>query len=123
MGHYDVPHLHRRQARRMRKTLPAAELAFWNTVRAERLMGLSFRRQMPIAGFIVDFACPAYKLIIEIDGPSHSFNRQIEDDRGRDEKLGRLGWTVLRYTNEDVLKNMDAVSLHILRTIGMERFE
>ncbi len=107
----------------MRKSLPAAELAFWNALRAERLMGLNFRRQMPIAGFIVDFACPAYKLIIEIDGPSHSFDRQIEDDRIRDEKLHRLGWTVLRLINEDVLKNMDSVCSHILRTIGVDRFE
>lgn len=102
----------------MRKALTEAELRFWNVVRAHRLEGLSFRRQMPIAGYIVDFSCPQHQLVVEIDGESHSHDGSIERDRLRDEKLKALGWTVLRVTNEDVLQRLDQVCTHILRMIG-----
>lgn len=107
----------------MRKALTAAELRFWNTVRAHRLMGLGFRRQVPIAGYIVDFACPEHKLVVEIDGPSHTFDQRIERDQVRDQMLAHLGWTALRFTNEDVLEHLDDVCTHILRVIGVRRFE
>jgi very-short-patch-repair endonuclease len=123
MTHHAVPESHRRNARRMRKALTAAELRFWNMVRAHRLMGLGFRRQVPIAGYIVDFACPEHKLVIEIDGPSHTFDQAIACDEVRDQVLFGLGWTVLRFTNEDVLNNLDDVCAHILRVIGVRRFE
>ena len=123
MTHHAVPDNHRRSARRMRKALTAAELRFWNTVRAHRLMGLGFRRQVPIAGYIVDFACPEHKLVVEIDGPSHTFDHSIERDKVRDLTLANLGWTVFRSTNEDVLNDLDDVCTHILRVIGVRRFE
>lgn len=107
----------------MRKALTSAELRFWNTVRAHRLMGLGFRRQVPIAGYIVDFACPEHQLVIEIDGPSHTFDQSIERDRLRDQVLGELGWMVARFTNEDVLNHADDVCTHILGLIGVRRFE
>jgi len=56
----------------MRKAMTDAELKLWNELRAHRLMGLGFRRQFPIAGYIVDFACPEKKLIVEVDGSQHS---------------------------------------------------
>lgn len=107
----------------MRKALTVAELRFWNAVRAHRLMGLGFRRQVPIAGYIVDFACPEHKLVVEIDGPSHTFDQRIERDQVRDQTLAALGWMVLRFTNEDVLNDLDDVCIHILRVIGVRRFE
>lgn len=107
----------------MRKNLTAAELTFWNAVRAHRLMGLGFRRQMPIAGFIADFAFPDHKLIVEIDGPSHSLDRHIAKDTLRNQKLETLGWKVLRLGNDDVLHKIDDVCLHVLRMIGMDHFE
>jgi very-short-patch-repair endonuclease len=123
MTHHAVPDSNRRNARRMRKALTAAELRFWNTVRAHRLMGLGFRRQVPIAGYIGDFACPEHKLVIEIDGPSHTFDQSIERDKVRDLTLVSLGWTVLRFTNEDVLEHLDGVCTHFLQVIGVRRFE
>src|SRR3546814_3460154 len=77
MPHSNIPEAHRKNARRMRRVLTAAELKFWNAVRAHRLMGIGFRRQMPIAGYIVDFACSEHRLIVEIDGPSHSYDQSL----------------------------------------------
>src|SRR5690606_3356813 len=123
MPHSNVPQAHRRNARRMRRALTAAELKFWNAVRAHRLMGIGFRRQMPIAGYIVDFACPEHRLIIEIDGPSHSYGHTIARDIRRDEWLAASGWQVVRVTNDEALSHIDDVCTHILRIIGVRRFE
>ena len=123
MPHYNVRDANRANARRMRRRLTPAELKFWNAVRGHRLMGLSFRRQMPISGYIVDFACPEHKLIVEIDGASHSLDGQIERDDERDQHLEVLGWSVVRYTNDDIYSRLDDVCMHLLRTIGTERFD
>ena len=74
-------------------------------------MGLSFRRQMPIAGYIVDFACPAHKIIVEVDGSHHA---DLPADEVRDATLRSFGWTVLRFWNDDVLHDPDGVCLHIV---------
>lgn len=95
MPHAPIPPARRANAKRMRKTMTVAELKLWNAIRAHRLMGLGFRRQVPIAGYIVDFACPTHQLIVEVDG-----------------------WTVLRFWNDEVLKEIDNVCLHILKIVG-----
>ena len=100
-----------------------AELKLWNAIRAHRLMGLSFRRQMPIAGYIADFACPPHKIIIEVDGSGHAEPGRLEADAERSERLAAAGWTVLRFWNDDVLKDIDGVCTHILRVIGLDAFE
>ena len=120
MPHFDVPVRNRQNARRMRRALTEPELKFWNAVRAHRLMGLGFRRQMPIGGYIGDFACPDHKLIIEIDGAGHSFDRQIARDRCRDADLEKLGWQIVRFTSEDIMRRGDYACAHILRTIGID---
>jgi very-short-patch-repair endonuclease len=106
----------------MRHALTDAELKLWNELRAHRLMGLAFRRQMPIAGYIVDFACAEHKLIIEVDGSQHGNDRDINYDLARTERLNELGWTVLRVWNDNVLSNIDDVCDGIIRTIGVEKF-
>jgi len=122
MPHFHVRDANRKNARTMRRALTDAELKFWNAVRAHRLMGIGFRRQMPIPGYIVDFACPEHKLIIEVDGASHSFDPNIRRDAARDEKLALLGWQVIRFTNDEVYGHIDDVCMHLLRTIGIDRF-
>ena len=114
MPHFEVPVRNRQNARRMRLALTEPELKFWNAVRAHRLMGLSFRRQMPIGGYIADFACAEHRLIIEIDGATHSLDKQIERDYHRDAALIALGWRVIRFTNDEVLNRMDDVCTHVL---------
>ncbi|WP_420959975.1 endonuclease domain-containing protein [Brucella sp. IR073] len=102
----------------MRKAMTDAELKLWNELRAHRLMGLSFRRQLPIAGYIVDFACPAKKLIIEIDGSQHGEEENIRADHARTRKLEALGWRILRFWNDDILRDIDGVCRHIVAIAG-----
>jgi very-short-patch-repair endonuclease len=108
----------RNNARKMRKALTDAELKLWNELRAHRLMGLGFRRQMPIAGYIVDFACPSHRLIVELDGSQHGTDDAVAYDQQRTMGLQDDGWTVLRFWNDDILKDIDNICLHIIRTTG-----
>ncbi|MCA0051081.1 DUF559 domain-containing protein [Mesorhizobium sp. B283B1A] len=119
MTHYPVPTNNRGNARKMRKQLTDAELKLWNETRAHRLMGLAFRRQMPIAGYIVDFACPAKKLIVELDGSQHARAETSAFDIARSARLSGLGWTVLRFWNDDVIRGIDNVCQHIVIEAGL----
>ncbi|MBA4786188.1 MAG: endonuclease domain-containing protein [Rhizobiales bacterium] len=118
MPHAPVPPVRRANAKRMRKTMTDAELKLWNAIRAHRLMGLGFRRQVPIAGYIVDFACPTHNLIVEVDGGQHGHDEALRYDATRTLRLERDGWTVLRFWNDEVLKDIDNVCLHILKVLG-----
>ncbi|WFS01845.1 endonuclease domain-containing protein [Rhizobium tumorigenes] len=118
MPHMPIPPKMRSNARQMRKALTDAELKLWNELRAHRLMGLSFRRQMPIAGYIVDFACPSHRLIVEVDGSQHGDSEAVSYDQQRTLRLQQDGWTVLRFWNDDILKDIDAVCLHIVLSTG-----
>ncbi|MDZ7927730.1 MAG: endonuclease domain-containing protein [Agrobacterium sp.] len=117
MPHAKVEQKHRAYARQMRKVMTDAELKFWNAVRAHRLAGLAFRRQLPVAGYIVDFACPSHKIIVELDGFQHAENPAADYDRQRTEMLEQRGWTVLRFWNDDIIKDIDNVCLHIIATL------
>ncbi|MGO4449511.1 endonuclease domain-containing protein [Phyllobacterium sp. TAF24] len=104
----------RGNAKSMRKALTDAELKLWNAVRAHRLMGLAFKRQMPIAGYIVDFACPTRRLIVELDGSQHGNDIDLKYDQNRTQRLEADGWTMLRFWNDDVLRDIDGVCQHII---------
>lgn len=114
MNHKIVPSRNRAFAKSMRSVMTEAELKLWNAVRASRMMGLKFRRQLPIAGFIVDFACPSQKIIVELDGSQHGEDHGVARDEARTKTLQTLGWTVLRFWNDDVLKDIDGVCQHIV---------
>jgi very-short-patch-repair endonuclease len=121
MTHYRVPPSNRRNAKSMRRMMTEAELKFWNAVRAHRLMGMAFRRQMPIAGYIVDFASPAHRIIVEIDGAGHTHDETAHRDAIRDRVLENLGWTILRFTNADALTGLDDLCLHVITVAGLAR--
>src|SRR5437867_136800 len=87
-------------SRQNSRTLTPAELRLWQELRDCRLNGFKFRRQHPIGRFISDFYCDQFKLIVEIDGPSHL--AQAEYDAERTQMLEQMGVTVLRFKNEDV---------------------
>lgn len=110
----------RTNARRMRHAPTEAELKLWHAVRAHRLMGLGFRRQMPIDTFIADFACPSHRIIVELDGSGHGEDRQVARDEARTKRLEDLGWTVLRFWNDDVMTDIDGVCRHIVTVAGVE---
>jgi very-short-patch-repair endonuclease len=119
VNHYPVTPANRSNARKMRKALTDAELKLWNELRAHRLMGLGFRRQMPVAGYVVDFACPSKKLIVEVDGSQHAAEPVASRDDDRTAKLESLGWTVLRFWNDDILRDIDNVCRHIVIMAGL----
>jgi very-short-patch-repair endonuclease len=123
MPHADVSPEVRGNALRMRNAMTEAETKLWNELRAHRLMGLGFRRQVPIAGYIVDFACAAHRLIVEVDGSQHARPQSADYDRQRTWRLEADGWTILRFWNDDVLRDIDNVCEHIVRVIGKGAFE
>jgi very-short-patch-repair endonuclease len=86
-----------------------AERLLWDELRAKRLHGLFFRRQHPLGPFILDFCCPAVKLVVEVDGVIHDDPDQAQYDRLRTEQLQAYGYTVLRFRNEEVAADLPAV--------------
>jgi very-short-patch-repair endonuclease len=91
----------------MRREPTEAENLLWQALRRKQLGGLVFRRQHPINRFIVDFYCPAANLVIEVDGPIHDQSREM--DRARQDFLESLGLRVVRFSNDEVLQDRDAV--------------
>jgi very-short-patch-repair endonuclease len=82
-------------------------------------MGLGFRRQFPIAGYIVDFACPQKKLVVEVDGSQHGDAGLAVADMARTTRLEQDGWTILRFWNDDVIRDIDNVCQHIVIAAGL----
>lgn len=119
MGHDLVPRRQRKNAKAMRHVMTEAELKLWNELRAHRLMGLGFRRQVPIGPYIVDFACSSHRLIVEIDGSQHARAEHVERDAARTAFLQANGWTILRFWNDDVVRDMDNVCQNIVISAGM----
>ena len=116
---FKVPEQNRAHARAMRRNLTDAELKLWHELRAHRLMGLSFRRQYPIGHYIVDFACPAKRLIVEVDGARHADDAAIEYDRQRTRALEADGWTIVRFYNHEVMIDADGICQHIVTLAGL----
>jgi very-short-patch-repair endonuclease len=103
-------------ARRLRRDATDAEKVLWRTLR-ERCPAWKFRRQRPIGDHIADFACPAAKLVIELDGGQHA--ERHEEDAIRTAELARHGYRVIRFWNTDILGNIDGVLTSIVREIGV----
>jgi len=96
-----------------------AERKFWQIVRANRYHGLSFRRQVPIGRYIVDFICHQKGLIVEIDGSQHQEDDALIADANRDAWLESQRYTVVRYSNRDVLTNLQGVLLDLPYRTGV----
>jgi very-short-patch-repair endonuclease len=90
-----------------------AETLLWRHLKADRLSGLAFRRQTPMGNYIADFVAHSCKLVIELDGESHDFEERLRHDAKRDEWFASRGYRVLRFTNDDVMKNLEGVVLMI----------
>ncbi|WP_071590839.1 endonuclease domain-containing protein [Synechococcus sp. PCC 7336] len=103
-------------ARELRQRLTPAEVRLWNALKNRQINGLRFRCQHPVQGFIVDFYCPACRLVIEVDGSVH--DSRGEYDTARTEKLETFGYRVLRFGNEEVMENLDKVVERIVEGLG-----
>ena len=94
-------------ARRLRKNPTEAEQRLWSRLRRRQLDGHFFRRQAPIGRYVVDFVCAERKLVVEVDGGQHA--RQIRRDAKRTAWFESLGYEVIRFWNNEVLRQTDAV--------------
>jgi very-short-patch-repair endonuclease len=86
-----------------------AETLLWRYLKAHRIDGLGFRRQVPMQRFVADFVCHTARLAIELDGESHDFLSRQRKDEVRDAWFKSQGYKVLRFTNEQVLEDLAGV--------------
>ena len=103
------------QAKRFRKQMTPAEKVFWEMVRNNKVRGLHFRRQQALDGFIADFFCNQLKLIVEIDGGVHE--QQKDYDAKRERILSLNDVTTIRFSNAEVIDNLDMVKQRLELTI------
>jgi very-short-patch-repair endonuclease len=99
----------RQFARKLRREMTEAEVLLWTFLRRRALHGYKFRRQHPIGPYIADFACLSERLVVEVDGATHSTPEELEHDAKRTAFLENAGWRMVRVTNLDVFENMDGV--------------
>jgi very-short-patch-repair endonuclease len=110
-----MPHQLAANARSLRRNATSAERRLWQGLRRQQIGGFRFRRQVMLGGFIADFACFEARMVIEVDGATHSTDREVALDAMRSTALAARGYDILRFTNEDVFHNLDRV----LETIRM----
>lgn len=103
------------KAKLLRQNSTDAENRLWFFIRAHRLNGYKFKRQVPIGNYIVDFVCIKQKLIVELDGGQHLLNSDY--DKQRTFYLNKLGYRVLRFWNDEVLLKTEAVLENILKEL------
>lgn len=97
------------KARALRQNMTKAEVILWVNLRKRAMNGARFRRQHPIGPYIADFTCPASKLVVEVDGATHSTSEELAYDARRTKYLEQQGWTVIRVTNSEIYDDMDGV--------------
>jgi len=101
----------------LRKNMTLAELILWNKLKDRTLFNTKFRKQHPVFIFIVDFYCHEYKLVIEVDGDVHNDEVLSEYDISRTAELNKFGIKVIRFTNDQIIYNIDSVITKIHQTI------
>lgn len=96
-----------------------AENKLWICIRSKQLQNIKFRRQHGIGPYIVDFYCPAKRLVVEVDGDVYAKEKQITKDQERENYLKELGLQIVRYTNNDILTNIDGVVEDLFKRVGL----
>ena len=109
MPHAVVSPRQRNRAKQLRQALTRAETLLWRYLKANRIDGLGFRRQVPIRNYIADFICMSAKIIVELDGESHDFEERQKADQNRDAFFVSEGFQVVRFTNGQVMSNLEGV--------------
>ena len=99
----------RMRAKALRTKMTQAEIILWSRLKGKQLQGWQFRKQHPVGPYIADFACAKAKLIIEVDGATHSTDAEIVHDHKRTAFLQAQGWSVLRVWNADIYDNLTGV--------------
>ena len=110
------------RARDFRQGGGLAEDRLWARLRGGAVDGWRVRRQHPVGRFVVDFACVPLRLVIEIDGGVHERDDVALNDHHRQQEIEALGWTVIRFTNDDALTDparIDAAIRERAKTLGL----
>ena len=118
MPHAAVSKQRRSRAKELRHRMTRAETLLWRYIKAHRIEGLGFRRQVPLGNYVADFVCHSARLIVELDGESHDFESRRKNDRQRDAWFEREGYVVLRFTNDQVLRKLEGV-VHVIRETAL----
>jgi very-short-patch-repair endonuclease len=101
----------------LRKSETLAEKRLWEQLRNRSLDGFKFSRQVPIGPYIVDFACRERRLIVEVDGATHSTDEELAHDTRRTGFLKSEGYDVVRFQNDEISNGMDEVLTLILQAL------
>ena len=104
--------------RDLRNNPTSAEATLWSALKNSQLKNRKFRRQHSIENYVVDFYCPAEKLIVELDGQAHFDPGGMQYDAERDSRLAELGNTILRFENKYVFSDLDGVLAEIADYFG-----
>ena len=105
-------------AHKLRSEMTKAEASLWKyALKARKMKGYQFRRQRPVFKYIADFMCTELRLVIEVDGITHAFEETAIKDSRKDHDLASLGIRVLRFADDDVLKNIHGVAKRIEEVI------
>jgi very-short-patch-repair endonuclease len=99
----------KKNSRLLRTDMTDAEQALWQRIRHKQIQGVQFYRQKPLSAFVVDFYCPAAKLVIELDGSQHFAEEHQAKDQDRDAVLAGTGLRVLRFDDRQILLETEAV--------------
>ncbi len=105
------------KCRNLRKNQTDTERKLWSILRNRQLAGIKFRRQFPVGKYIVDFYAPEYRLAIEADGGQHYEDKGKQRDDLRTRELSNLGVQILRFSNLEILNNLEGVCEIVLKTI------
>ena len=108
-------------SQKLRRETTETEQILWSRIRKKQILNTQFYRQKTIGNFIVDFYCPKYKLVIEIDGGQHFETKNLQKDQERDAYFCSLELTVLRFTNLDIFHHLEGVLDEIFETIQKSR--
>jgi very-short-patch-repair endonuclease len=109
------------RSRQLRNEMPKTERLLWWKLREANRMGFHFRRQVPIRGYFADFAEQGSKVVTELDGSQHGADATIARDAVRDRAMAEDGYCILRFPNDEVLRDLDGVVESILRSVKQRR--
>ena len=114
---YPYNHKLKELARKLRNNSTFAEVLLWNELKNNKITNYDFHRQKPILNYIVDFICLELKLVIEVDGISHNNQGQLNKDSKRQNEIEALGLTFLRFDDDEIKTQIEAVVNYIKQYI------
>jgi very-short-patch-repair endonuclease len=106
-------------AKQLRKNSTQSEIKLWKALKGKQLNGFDFHRQKPLLDYIVDFYCAELSLVIELDGYSHHFEETQQKDQLKQKLLEDVGLTVLRFTDSEVMNDLQGV-IRVLERFVLE---